>query len=229
MGFFVVICDKKRLYIVVPVVFIALMSIIQSATFAVADIQAYKARYLLSQWEKEQRLPTETEVVYALNKVSSALNWAPSNTEYMDLKAHVLTYQGLLYWGKVSFVGLTDEAVGLYLRSTEIRPKWPYAWARLALLKAHRGEFDELYLQALLRANEYGPWEPNVQKTVVDAGLYGWDKLDKVTRMSLVETIQRGLSFQFKAMDVIVSRHKRKAFVCGYFKVNKKTSRFCGW
>ena len=220
---------KTRLYIAIPVMLCAFFGMFQATKIGIADIQAYKARYLLSQWEEGQRLPTDDEVVRALDSASSALGWAPNNTEYMDLKAHILTYKGLLYWESLPFAAVTEEAVAFYLQSTQIRPKWPYAWARLALLKAHRGEFDGEYQTALLRAVEYGPWERNVQKTIAEAGLYGWTQLEEASRDALIATIQRGLNVQFKTMANIVMRHHRKVFVCAYLARNEKTKTFCGW
>jgi len=219
--------NKTRLYIAVPIMLICLLAIYYSLRLVVADTYAYKARYHLSKWEKEARLPVEAEVEGALLQASSALYWDSNNTEYMDLKAHLIMYQGLVYWGDKAFSEMTDEAVKLYRHSTEVRPKWPYAWARLALVKAYRGEFDGVFSEAVARAVKNGAWEPNVQKDIAEAGLYGWDYLSRATKRDLVANIQRGLSFQKRAMLEVVGRHDKKVEVCSHMTNNKRSREFC--
>ena len=195
----------------------------------IADTQAYKARYLLEQWEREQRLPTKGEADEAVAAVTLALRWEPDNTEYMDLKAHVLTYKGLLNWDAGDFVGVTTESVQLYLLATKYRPKWPYAWARLALVKSYRGEYDDVFVQALENAVLYGPWEPGVQVTVAEAGLYAWVHLNSASKSHVVSNIQRGLSYKYKEMSGIIKRFNRKNSICASLLNTSKTARLCGW
>lgn len=221
--------NNYYLIVVIPIVLVIAIGAYYSVRIAVADVYAYKAKYLLGIWEKGSRLPTAEEADYAVEKASDALEWEPNNTEYMDLKAHVLTYKGLLYWGDGRFSDITDESVELYVKATAIRPKWPYAWARLALVKAYRGEFDALFVMAMENSVNYGPWEPGVQKTVTEAGLYGWNNLTKTTRVELISNIQRGLSFNFKAIEKTLNRYKKKNLVCTYLQGNDKRKKLCGW
>jgi len=219
--------NKAHVYTAFFIMLTCLVATYYSVRTSIADTQAYKARYLLSKWEKTAKLPVKEEVETALNGVNSALYWEQNNTEYMDLKAHVLTYKGLVYWEDGRFSSFTDEAVKLYQESTVLRPKWPYAWARLALVKAYRGEVDALFSKAMARASKLGAWEPNVQKTVVEAGLYSWSSLDALSKKHLLDTIQRGLHFQRNAMAAVVTRYGKKKLVCSYFENNERSRQFC--
>jgi len=221
--------NKVVVYTALFIMLLCLVAVYHSVRISIADTQAYKAKYLLSKWEKTNDLPVKEEVETALNGVNSALYWEESNTEYMDLKAHILTYKGLLHWKDRQFSSFTDEAVELYQESTALRPKWPYAWARLALVKAYRGEVDALFSQAMARASKYGPWEPNVLQTMVEAGLFSWSDLDAATKAHLVNAIQRGLSYKSKGMKNVIQRYGLLNSVCGYLAINKKTRKLCGW
>ncbi len=220
---------NKYSYVTIAISLCCLIAAYYSLRIGIADTQAYKAKYLLEKWEKEHRLPTKEEADDAVEKVTLALEWEPDNTEYMDLKAHVLTYKGLLYWNKGMFTELTDESVRLYLNTTKRRPKWPYAWARLALVKAYRNEHDKVFFKAIHHAVKYGPWEPGVQKTITEAGLYAWTSLDKQSRISVVANIQRGLNFEFEDISATIQRFKRTASVCGYLAYTKHSKKLCGW
>lgn len=220
---------KPATYIAIVVIALCVWGSYHALRMGVADVIAYKAKYQVKIWEKAGRLPAQDEVDYALEKAASALAWEPGNPEHMDLKAHVLIYQSLLYWGETEFAASSAEALALYQQSTQRRPKWPYTWARLALVKAYRGEFDDVYAEAVAKSVTYGPWEPGVHKTLTEAGLPGWLQLDKVTRTHLVGNIYRGLRFEQRALSAMVKRHNKLELVCAYLPNDKYTKKFCGW
>jgi hypothetical protein len=146
----------------------------------------------------------------------------------MALKARVLTYQGLLYWGEDRFFEITEEAVTLYHESTRRRPKWPYSWSGLALVKAYRAEFDDVYKEAVAKAVKFGPWEPGVHRTLALAGLTGWARLDKATRGHIVANIHRGLRFSSGALAELAQRYKKRDQLCALLPNDQHSQRFCG-
>lgn len=220
---------KPSTYIAVMVIALCLWGGYHAVRMGVADVLAYKAKYQVKIWEKGRRLPSADEAEYALQKASSAIAWEPGNPEHMDLKAHVLTYKGLLHWGGDQFSTITAESIALYQASTKRRPKWPYTWSRLALVKAYRSEFDAVYADAIANSVQFGPWEPGVHKTLTEAGLIGWSQLDKVTRSQIVGNLHRGLRFEPQALTTMVARHQKRNEVCAYLPNDKHTKRFCGW
>jgi len=203
--------------------------IYHAVRIGVADVIAYQPKYQVQTWEKEARLPSSEEVEYTLSRASLALAWQPNNPDLIDLKAHVLTYQAILHWGTESFSRLSAEAVVLYQQSTLLRPKWPYTWARLALVKADRGEFDAVYREAVAKAVTFGPWETGVHLTLAQAGLSGWSQLDKATKRHHVDNIYRGLHFAQGALTQMVERYNNRDQVCVFLPKDKYTKRFCGW
>ena len=73
-----------------------------------------------------------------------------------------------------------------------LRPRWPYTWSALALLKYKMSELDQKFRLALNNATELGSWEPYVQKIIAEIGLNSWSELEHSQRIIIVENIRRG-------------------------------------
>jgi hypothetical protein len=225
---------QPKALVAYAVIAVCLWGLYKALCLGVADVVAYKARYQLKSWEQAQRLPTTAEADYALEKASSALSWAPNNPEYLDLRAHLLTYKSLVLSNDetvdpLSVESLTQEALALYQQSTGLRPKWPYSWSRLALVKSYRGEFDQVFAEAVAKAVKYGPWEPGVHKTLLEAGLSGWPDLDLDTRRALASMTSRALRLDSRGIAAIVNRHQQRDPLCGYLTNDRYTKALCGW
>ncbi len=223
---------KPATFIALAVIALCGWGIYQAVRIGVADVIGYKARYALSGWEQAGRLPTQEALQAALAQASSALLWEPGNPQHMDLKAHLLTYQGLLSVNDPqagSLVEITAPAVALYQQSLRRRPQWPYTWARLALLKTYRGEFDAEYRAAIIQATHLGPWEPDVHIHIAEAGLSGWFTLDRPTRDAVVANVHRGLHTGRAALTRIADRQHKRQLLCAYLPLDRFTKPFCGW
>lgn len=220
---------KPSSYLLVLVVLVAFWGIYQAARMGIADVVAHKAEFAVGRWDDEKRMPTSDEVERAVADARSALSWEPRNPDYHDLLAQVLIYKGLVHWADGTFNEITDESLVLYRRSVELRPRWPYAWARFALVKSYRGEYDAEFENALSKAVKYGPWDPGIHVTVAEAGVFGWRRLSIEERKVVAANIHRGLKFEFSSIQSIVRRYNGMILVCGYLPVDKRTTRFCGW
>jgi hypothetical protein len=74
----------------------------------------------------------------------------------------------------------------------KVRPTSPFSWANFALSKLYLGEQDDELFRALGRAEELGPWEPEVQQAVIFVGLTVWNRLSPVQQAAVVRTMERG-------------------------------------
>ena len=220
---------KPSTYFALLLILVSVWGAYYAVRIGMADVIGHRADYALETWEKERRLPTEEEVAAALENVDSALGWTPDNPELLELKALLLSQQGFVRRSEGGFNAITDEAIPLYLKAVALRPKWPHTWANFALLKAHRGEFDAQYKEAIEKSVALGPWEPGVHRVITDAGLYGWGYVDIETRRLVAANIHRGLLHGKRSVQAVVKRHNKTLFVCGYLPRDKQTSRFCGW
>ncbi|RLA46831.1 MAG: hypothetical protein DRR06_04065 [Gammaproteobacteria bacterium] len=211
------------------VILLASWGIYHAARIGFADAAAYKAKYQVKGWTRDNRLPTEVELDYALEQISTAMAWEPGNPQHINLKADILIYKSLLHWQDEQFSAITHEAVLLYRQSLMRRPGWPYTWARLALAKAYSAEFDEIFIEAIDKAVKLGPWEPTVHLILAEAGIYGWTYLNNFTRQQIIDNVHRGLRFNQAALDKTAVRYQKKDILCAYLPNDKHTQEFCGW
>jgi hypothetical protein len=85
------------------------------------------------------------------------------------------------------------RALEYYRRAAVLRPTWPYTWVNIAQAKLSLAEIDQEFREALGRAADLGPWEPEVQLTVGELGLATWHLLPPETRRIITVSLKKGL------------------------------------
>jgi hypothetical protein len=94
------------------------------------------------------------------------------------------------------------------------RPASPFAWANLALSKLYLDELDDELFAALRRADELGPWEPEVQQSVLFVGLAAWHKLGAAQQAAMVRTLERAVRRNAPKVTEIVKSFNRLDLLC---------------
>ena len=167
----------------IPVALVFLVLVIFAFRFAMADMVSYPARYASDAWFKEDRLPSIEELEKALEEADSARAWNPHHGEYQDLKAYLLWLAILKEQrdpkaeSQARINTLAQEAINLHQAAIKLRPRWPYSWSGIALMKAYQQQFDEQFEQAVHQAVRYGPWENTVNIQIALAGQLAWPTL----------------------------------------------------
>jgi hypothetical protein len=95
------------------------------------------------------------------------------------------------------------------------RPTSPFTWANFALSKLYLDEQDDELFQALGRAEELGPWEPEVQQTVAFVGLAVWNRLNPAQQAMVVRAMQRGAQRNPGNIAEIAKTFDRIDLFCG--------------
>ena len=110
------------------------------------------------------------------------------------------------------------EAYTHYKKAISLRPTWPYAWVNLALVKYRLGETDDEFYYALHKADELGPWEPGVQRVIVDIGLHYWNSLSSDERKFVLNIIEKSLKHTARkhSIDVLdlTKRYGKLELMC---------------
>ena len=191
------------------------------------DLYGYKVRYVTSQWQNSGTLPELNEIEIALSDADTALNWEAGNPEYLELKARVLYYRALVVG--MSAGGLVDVALAkmLHLEAIALRPRWPYSWANLVLMKSYLREFDDEYHHALVQAVRFGPWEQSVHITLAQAGAISWGALSREQKRLYADNVQRGIVRSKEAVGAALDSFKKRSVVCAYLKRSVDQKRFC--
>jgi len=94
------------------------------------------------------------------------------------------------------------------------RPTSPFAWANLALSKLYLDELDDELFAALRHADELGPWEPEVQQSVLFVGLAAWHKLDAAQRAAMIQTLGRAVRRNASKVTEIIKTFDRFDLLC---------------
>ena len=123
------------------------------------------------------------------------------------------------------------EAYAHYKKSISLRPTWPYAWVNLALVKYRLGETDDEFYHALHKADELGPWEPGVQRVIVDVGLHYWKSLSRNERKFVLNIIEKSLrhtdrQHSFNVLD-LSKRYGALELVCLIYEDIDYVNRYC--
>lgn len=191
------------------------------------DLYGYKVRYATTQWQARAELPSLAEVVPAIEDANAALGWESDNPEYKELKARALYYRALIEGAGAVGVEDIKEAISLHRSAIELRPRWPYSWANLVLMKAHLGEVDDEYQYALEQAVRFGPWEQSVHLSLTHAAVLSWSLLSKEQKGLYAENVERGLVRNFHAIRATLDRYQKRSVVCAYLQRSPKQKRLC--
>lgn len=106
------------------------------------------------------------------------------------------------------------QALEYHREAVRLRPGASHSWANIALLKARLPEADAEFEAALRNAAQLGPWEPDVQLAVAEAGLTQWARLTPTARAAVRDTVARALRWQDAEIHALARRAGRLGVVC---------------
>jgi hypothetical protein len=156
--------------------------------------------------------PRGNEAMRAMHYLAQSLQFAPDN-------AWTLEEMGSL---QLRRRGASTEARLAAARSANVdfrlalvqRPASAFTWANLALSKFELGEADDELMQALARAQELGPWEPEVQQAVTFVGLGLWTRLKPAEQQAVLRTMERGARRDAAKIAAIAQAYQRSDLFC---------------
>ena len=185
--------------------------------FFIADLSAHPARAKLEVWGQDQRLPQPQEIEALLGRVETALRWVPGSSAYLELKGRLYYYRAMAENDRpVHTRAYLIASKHAYTRASEQRPQWPYNWASIVLIKAHLGELDATFDEALDRALSFGPWEGGVHIALTQAGLMRWSELSERQRVRVGEALSRGMVFNSAILLPMVEAFAERRQLCDY-------------
>ncbi|WP_067869653.1 hypothetical protein [Neptuniibacter marinus] len=208
-------------------ILVCLVGVYSVFSWAMGDLYGYKVRYALERWQDTSVLPQLQEVSDVLADSNRALSWEARNPEYVELKGRVLYYRALALG--LDDQGLVDisRAKTLHQQALELRPRWPYSWANLVLMKSYLKEFDEEYHQALINSLKFGPWEKSVHLTLSHAAALSWRALSLEQKRLFAKNIERGIVRNMPEIRSILSVYNRKSSICAYLKRDPIQNKLC--
>ena len=204
-----------------------------AAVRGLADAHYTHARIVLSAATQAKRLPEAGELAEARASLREALHFEPSNPLFVEQRARIDEMRALAMQGIVMPRGdpparsvLFDSLAG-WREAARMRPGSPYAWASIALLKLRLGEMDAEFYGALERAAQFGPWEPQVQIAIADAGLAAWRRLAPPAKDLVIADLERALLRQAPEIRRIAAAHGTLPLVCAGAALPPRLAALC--
>lgn len=160
----------------------------------IADFNADPSYRTLKAWQLSPFEMSNNEWDEIQKQLERARELDPDNPEL--LMATGLAHEGRFAHAAVSLPEAKEdreEALVYYRQSVKLRPTWPYGWIDLALVKYRLGELDQEFYHAIAVSQELGPWEPGVQKIIIEIGLHGWNEINDEMQTRVLDTIKQAV------------------------------------
>lgn len=210
--------------------------ILLAAALLVAGIHAAALRGLADANYTSARLameagkgkPSAEALAVARTSIDEALRYEPDNPHFVEQSALLHERQALaLGRGDPQQSALLRESLAEYRAAAHMRPGSPYVWAGIAVLKIRLRELDEEFHGAVDRAVRFGPWEPQVQLAIAEAGLAAWRRLTPARQALVIETIERALPRQESGIRRIAAAHDNVMLLCSGAGLPPRLAALC--
>ena len=168
--------------------------------FGWADLVYNEASAQLTAWEQGGSHLTASDFTRLQARLKRAIDLSPESPEYHEAMGDALFARAMASAdadqpasaGQPPSADHLRRSLDSYRRALEHNRVSPYTWGSLLVVKAHLDEHDEEFETALLNAARFGPFEPNVQVMVLDAGLQAWDRLSLESRRRIARLVRDG-------------------------------------
>ena len=104
---------------------------------------------------------------------------------------------------------------------------WPYVWNKRTVVKYRLGQINDEFYEALHNAERLGPWEPVIQRMVIEVGLNKWLMFSKSERTFVLETISHALEKEPQRALEIVKKHNLLDVICLLNKEKPRVVEYC--
>lgn len=165
------------------------------ARLLVADLSAWQASQFVDDWSERRAVASERAWEVAESAASRAIQITPvAMAIHYDRLGRIHEWRHIdLPFGNAAAVESRLAALEAYRKTLQLRPLWPYTWARLAYIKLRLLQIDAEFDEALRQAVALGPWRSNINKVVAEIGLIAWLELDASQRELILEAVERTL------------------------------------
>lgn len=181
------------------------------ARLLVADLSAWQASRFIDDWSERGAVASERAWEVAESAASRAIQLTPAAMAiHYDRLGRIHEWRQIdLPFGNDAAVESRLAARDAYRKALDLRPLWPYTWARLAYIKLRLLQIDDEFDEALRQAAALGPWRSGVNRTLSEIGLIAWLELDTSQRDLVLEAVERTLVQNRRAGEHVMALAKR--------------------
>ncbi len=187
----------------------------KASTEGLSNFYAQSAQLEIERWSKPGQTLRGDEGTRVMQYLGSSLDHSPNNPWPLEIMGTLqLRSMSAAKDPQLAMAAARGANVNFRMALAQ-RPTSPFAWASLALTKLYLGEQDEELFRALERAEELGPWEPEVQQAVVFVGLTLWNRLNPAQQATVVRAMDRGARRNPGKIAEIAKTFDRIDLFCG--------------
>lgn len=180
-----------------------------------SNFYAQTAQLEIERWSKPGQRFAGDESARVMRYLAQSLKYSPNNPWPLEVMG-TMRFRGMSAATDPQLAMATARSANADFRiALAQRPTSPFSWANFALSKLYLDEKDDALVRALGRAEALGPWEPQIQQTVVFVGLAVWDRLNAAQRATVVRAMQRGAQRDPGKIAEIAKSFNRVDLFCG--------------
>ena len=180
----------RRAYAIALILLLGLFAY-KAGTEGLSNFFVQSAHMEVERWSKPGQTFRGDEGARAMEYLARSLDYSPHNPWTLE-EMGTLQLRGITARRDPQVAEAAARGANANFRmALAQRPTSPFSWANFALTKLYLGEQDEELFRALERAEEAGPWEPEVQQTVVFVGLAVWHRLNPARQATVVRAMDR--------------------------------------
>ncbi|MCJ8341133.1 MAG: hypothetical protein MJK10_21940 [Pseudomonadales bacterium] len=217
-----------KVVIILLIISLSAWVIYHAGRLAIADVIHYPVKSWIESVDANEPV-SGAELDKAEDKILRSISFNPDNAEYQEYlgRIHYLRAIGNFHDGSL-FQENIQKAYLAHKQAIKLRPKWPYSWANLALIKSHQQQLDVEYLYAVNQAVRFGPWEISSNEALVQAGFNGWLKLSKNSQQITIDALVRIYQQTPKAARKLLAHYSAQDTVCPLLTLEKfKKDKIC--
>lgn len=180
--------------------------IVAAGREGLSNFYVQSARQEVERWSAPGQVLRGDEGTRVNEYLARSLAFSPSNPWALE-EAGTLLLRGMNAMRDPQLADAVARAAnGNFRAALAQRPTSPFSWANFALTKLYLGERDDALIRSIENAETLGPWEPEVQQTVVFAGLALWDRLGPAQQAAVQRAMGRGAQRNpGKILDIVKS------------------------
>ena len=213
--------------VAIGLIVLLLLFALKAGTEGLSNFYAQSADIEVARWTKPGQQLNGNESAQVMAYLKTSLSYAPRNPWPLEsmgaLQLHIMRSQTDPRQAEAA----ARSAARYFALALAERPTSPFPWANLAMSKLSLGEQDETMLHAIEYAEKAGPWEPDVQQTVIFTGLAVWDKLNAERRAAVIRAMERTASRNPEKILVLAKSYGRLDLFCALPLRDKSALEAC--
>ncbi|WP_445777450.1 hypothetical protein [Shewanella sp.] len=207
------VSKRSVFYVLMVFVLVALLPILVQK--GLASAYHFKSRFYIDQWS-EGNVPTDLQYANALLAADYAYNIDSDNAHYL------LTLAKVMEWGVFSSLAQPNPPLfnQLYTDAIRFRPTWPNAYSDYAYNLAFIQRDINKAWPYLIKAQQYGPYTPEVLHQILSIGFASWPNLTVSQKQFVFTTAKKAASANWRMrndLKNLASQYQLTPVLCTYF------------